>query len=215
MSIYTLKTDKLKFTTFTYKEDDKEFINFKVKKNGSNINYFKIIDEDFFENNDMFSFIKDNLSKIDEESLNMNFDEKELKITIKSNEYAEINVKFTLTSMTNIDTKNENNILTSILVENQSKITSMKEDKIKEMNDIYSDLSKAIENCITTKNTLDCIRNNIIKILKDDFDKNPLSDESDDEPPTKVKKSVGSKHLAYPVKKVAKKAAIEFSSDDE
>jgi len=213
MSIQSFKTDKFKFTAFSYNEDEKEYINFKVKKNGSNINHFKIIDEDFFNNTDMFNMIKNNLLNLSEDDIDVDFDEKEITIAFKPIENAEMNIKLPLASMTNIDTKKENYILISMLVDFQKKITSMKEDKISNIKDIYSDISKSISDCLSTKNSLDIVKNNIIKILKDDLQTDiPSSDESEDEKPVlRAKKS----YVKQPAKKMAKKASIELSSDDE
>ena len=219
MNIQTFTSDKLIFTAYAYFDENKDKIMLKVKKPNSNLNYFKILDKDYFSDNNVYEFIENNLDKINEECVEVDFDKKELTIKIVHSKSMNAVFTFEIKTMSNVDIKNENNNLVKIMIENNERYNGMNKDLNNKIKYIRNKYLNAISSCEILMNKLNKNKQEIDNFIGyDSEDETSTSSESDDAShPVVAKKKLTAtapKKSLPPPKKASKKAVIEESSDD-
>jgi superfamily II helicase len=90
--INIIETSEYQLTVYIHTVDDKKKITLKVKNISKNKYYDIIIDNEYFENKNMFDIFKENINNIEEENVSVDFDENNIEIIIDTD-----NCKMTFT----------------------------------------------------------------------------------------------------------------------
>ncbi len=216
--INIIETDEYQLTVYIHTIDDKKKITIKAKNISKNKYYDIIIDNEYFENKNMFDIFKENINNIKEENITVDFDENNIEIIIDT-ENCKMTFTFTLTLMSLRHFKKENELLIEMLnqsfderidmskkrLDETKKIWIKQESYIKKFNELREIFVNIKDNTITDlKQQVDDI--NSFYLNKDSYVSIESISESEDEVP--VKKSTAKKS-AVPTKAVCESTKKE------
>ncbi len=216
--INIIETDEYQLTVYIHTIDDKKKITIKAKNISKNKYYDIIIDNEYFENKNMFDIFKENINNIKEENITVDFDENNIEIIIDT-ENCKMTFTFTLTLMSLRHFKKENELLIEMLnqsfderidmskkrLDETKKIWIKQESYIKKFNELREIFVNIKDNTITDlKQQVDDI--NSFYLNKDNYVSIESISGSEDEVP--VKKSTAKKS-AVPTKAVCESTKKE------
>jgi hypothetical protein len=217
--INIIETSEYQLTVYIHTVDDKKKITLKVKNISKNKYYDIIIDNEYFENKNMFDIFKENINNIEEENVSVDFDENNIEIIIDTDN-CKMTFTFTLTLMSLRHFKKENELLIEMLnqsfderidlskkrLDETKKLWIKQESYIKKFNELREIFINIKDNTITDlKQQVEDI--NSFYLIKDNYVSSIESiSESEDEIP--VKKSTAKKS-ALPTKGISGSAKKE------